>query len=48
MHKQEQRYPTIQLSGIKKIYHIGGETLAALAGINTNIYQGEFAALMGP
>lgn len=48
MDKQERRYPTIQLSGIKKIYHIGGETLAALVGINTNIYQGEFAALMGP
>ena len=48
MDKKEERYPTIQLSGIKKIYHIGGETLAALNGITTNIYRGEFAALMGP
>lgn len=48
MEKKEERYPTIQLSGIRKIYHIGGETLAALDGITTNIYQGEFAALMGP
>jgi len=48
MEKKEERYPTIQLSGIRKIYHIGGEVLAALDGITTNIYQGEFAALMGP
>ena len=48
MEKTEDRYPTIQLSGIRKLYHIGGETLAALDGITTNIYQGEFAALMGP
>lgn len=46
--KKEERYPTIQLVGIKKIYHIGEETLAALDGITTNIYKGEFAALMGP
>ena len=46
--KTEERYATIQLNGIKKIYHIGGEELAALNGITTNIYQGEFAALMGP
>lgn len=46
--KKEDRYPTIQLVGIKKIYHIGEETLAALDGITTNIYKGEFAALMGP
>lgn len=46
--KAEERYATIQLQGIKKIYHIGGEELAALNGITTNIYKGEFAALMGP
>ena len=46
--KAEERYATIQLHGIKKIYHIGGEELAALNGITTNIYKGEFAALMGP
>ena len=46
--KTEERYATIQLNGIKKIYHIGGEELAALNGITPNIYKGEFAALMGP
>ncbi len=48
MEKKEDRYPTIQLAGIRKLYRIGGDTLAALDGITTNIYQGEFAALMGP
>lgn len=38
----------IELQDIKKIYHIGGEDFAALAGITLNIEEGEFAALMGP
>lgn len=40
--------PIIELQGIQKIYHIGGEDFAALAGITLNIEEGEFAALMGP
>ena len=40
--------PIIELQGIEKIYHIGGEDFAALAGITLNIEEGEFAALMGP
>ncbi len=46
--KKEDRYATIELKGIRKLYTIGGEEVAALAGITTNIYKGEFAALMGP
>ena len=46
--KAERRHATIQLTDIRKLYTIGGETVAALDGITTNIYQGEFAALMGP
>jgi putative ABC transport system ATP-binding protein len=38
----------IELSGIKKIYQVGGQEVAALAGIDLNIAKGEFAALMGP
>ena len=38
----------IELSGIKKIYQVGGQEVAALAGIDLNIAEGEFAALMGP
>ena len=39
---------TIQLSGIKKIYHVGDQDLAALDGIDLEIGKGEFVALMGP
>ena len=39
---------TIRLHGIRKLYRIGGETLAALDGIDLEIRRGEFAALMGP
>lgn len=38
----------IRLRDIKKIYKMGGQELAALNGINLDIKQGEFAALMGP
>lgn len=38
----------IALSGIKKIYQVGGQEVAALAGIDLTIRRGEFAALMGP
>ena len=44
----EQKIPTIRLHGIRKFYRIGGETLAALDGIDLEIRRGEFAALMGP
>ena len=39
---------TIKLTGIKKLYKIGNQKVAALAGIDLEIHQGEFAALMGP
>lgn len=38
----------IELAGIKKLYQIGEQQVAALNGIDLKIYQGEFAALMGP
>ena len=38
----------IELRGIKKIYPVGDQEVAALAGINLDIRQGEFAAMMGP
>lgn len=38
----------IELRGIKKIYPVGDQEVAALAGINLDIRQGELAALMGP
>jgi len=39
---------TIALSNVKKIYQMGDNVVAALAGINLNISAGEFTAIMGP
>ena len=39
---------TIRLRGIKKLYRIGDQEVAALNGINLDIHKGEFVALMGP
>ncbi len=44
----EKRHETIELKGIKKLYQVGDQEVAALAGIDLVIHQGEFAALMGP
>lgn len=38
----------IDLQDIRKIYRIGSQDFAALAGITLQIAEGEFAALMGP
>lgn len=46
--EQKEMPSTILLHGIRKLYRIGGETLAALDGIDLDIRRGEFAALMGP
>nr|WP_314806308.1 ABC transporter ATP-binding protein [uncultured Selenomonas sp.] len=46
--EQKEMPSTICLHGIRKLYRIGGETLAALDGIDLDIRRGEFAALMGP
>lgn len=39
---------TIALRGIKKLYRIGDQEVAALGGIDLDIKNGEFTALMGP
>lgn len=38
----------IRLRGIKKLYRMGEQQVAALDGIDLDIKRGEFAALMGP
>lgn len=43
-----KKIPTIRLSGIKKLFKIGDQEVAALNGIDLDINEGEFAALMGP
>ena len=39
---------SILLSEVTKIYHLGGETVHALAGLTLTIKPGEFTAIMGP
>jgi len=48
MQTKETHPAAIRLRGIRKVYRIGGEELAALDGIDLDIQRGEFAALMGP
>ena len=43
-----QEKATIELRGIKKLYPMGDQIVAALAGVDLTIRKGEFAALMGP
>jgi len=38
---------TIQLTNIKKIFHLGGETVRALDGISLTVSEGEFLAIIG-
>ena len=40
--------PLIKLRDIFKIYHMGGEDVGALADIDFDVRQGEYAAIMGP
>ena len=38
----------VTITGVKKLYKMGSETVAALNGVNLRIDEGEFVALMGP
>lgn len=40
--------PEIQLDGIHKEYHVGTQSVLALAGIDTHFEKGSFWALLGP
>ncbi len=37
----------LSLHEIKRLYHMGGETIAALAGVTFDIKKGEFVAIVG-
>ena len=39
--------PLVRLENLKKIYGMGESEVRALAGINLDIYAGEFVAVMG-
>jgi len=38
----------IEVRGLKKLYHMGDETVAALAGVDCTIARGEHTAVVGP
>ena len=38
----------VTITGVKKLYKMGNETVAALNGVDLKIDSGEFVALMGP
>ncbi|MCR5833887.1 MAG: ABC transporter ATP-binding protein [Selenomonadaceae bacterium] len=38
----------VTIKGVKKLYKMGSETVAALNGVDLTINEGEFVALMGP
>ena len=38
----------VRLEHVKKTYQMGSETLDALGGVNLDILQGEYVAIMGP
>jgi putative ABC transport system ATP-binding protein len=39
--------PVLELTDVRKIYRLGGETVAALDGVDLEIEQGEMVAIMG-
>jgi putative ABC transport system ATP-binding protein len=40
--------PVIAIRDLKKIYDLGSTQVVALAGLNLDIYQNEYVAIMGP
>ncbi|MHC4887127.1 MAG: ATP-binding cassette domain-containing protein, partial [Planctomycetota bacterium] len=48
MLKKEERKNLVEIRGVDKRYELDDEVTYALAGIDLDIYQGEYLSLMGP
>lgn len=46
--KDDTRIPMLRLRDIKKTYVMGDQIVQALDGLNLDIFNGEFVAIMGP
>ncbi len=46
--KPRENFPVIQVEGITKVYGEAEAQVHALAGVNLQVEQGEFVAIMGP
>jgi lipoprotein-releasing system ATP-binding protein len=46
--RADDRPPTIELRGIRKVFHQGGVALAVLNGVDLTLRAGEIVALVGP
>jgi putative ABC transport system ATP-binding protein len=45
---RESREPVFHARGLKKIYQSGGVEVAALRGVDLDLYEGEFVVILGP
>lgn len=46
--KEEKDIHLIRLKGVAKYYHLGGNVVKAVDGLNIEVHPGEFVAIMGP
>lgn len=48
MNREQDKTPVIQVRNLYKIYRVGETKVPALAGVDFNMYKGEFCAIVGP
>src|SRR6266581_2299844 len=46
--RQSETLPAIELTGVVKEFHSGGEVITAVRGLDLAIRQGEFFSMLGP